>query len=95
VGGVPGHASGYFNPALPSDYVFKAHKGERVEITPAADTPARNAGLYFGPGSIVVQAGPGTDPNALAAMIDPAMARVIRAGGATKRAIQDVQQGRT
>lgn len=40
---VPGHASGFFSPALTGDYLFQAHSGERLEITPAAQTPARNA----------------------------------------------------
>lgn len=42
-GNIPGHATGFFSFGLPRDYVFRAHRGERVEITPASQTPARNA----------------------------------------------------
>ena len=62
--GGEGFAEGLLSPALPADGLFKLHKGERVEVTPAAQTPERNARderggrqVSFGPGSVVVQFG--------------------------------------
>jgi hypothetical protein len=36
-------AEGFYSPALPEDAFFQLHKGERVEVTPADETPRRNA----------------------------------------------------
>jgi hypothetical protein len=52
---IPGHAGGFFNPALPADYIFRAHKGERVEITPAADAGRAGGGLSLSIAGITVQ----------------------------------------
>lgn len=41
-------ASGFFSPMLPSDRTFRLHRGERVEITPASQTAARNAADRMG-----------------------------------------------
>lgn len=42
------YAAGFFSSSLSSDMVFKAHRGERVEITPAANSAGRNLGSYGG-----------------------------------------------
>jgi hypothetical protein len=91
-GAPPPHATGYFNPALPYDYVFRAHAGERLEITPASQTPARNAagGVSIGRISVAVYTQPGQSPAEFGEAVVNAVVSDIRRRGKIAEASQDL-----
>jgi len=93
----PGHALGFFSHSLPYDYSFRAHMGERVEITPASQTASRNAqggGISLSFPGMVINQQPGQDGRQMARDFEEGLAQSIKNGGPVKAAIQDVQAGR-
>ena len=52
-GRIPGHARGFYNPSLPADYTFRAHRGEEVKVTPAGGAGGTSFGGLIV--SIIVQ----------------------------------------
>lgn len=62
-------AGGFYSPELPTDMTMRVHRGERVEVTPAEDTPGRNA-RGGGAGNVAMTSAPiinlmGPSPDAL------------------------------
>lgn len=85
-----GAASGFYSPALPYDVDFTAHRGERVEITPASQTPARNAQAGGGVVNFNITVAPVINGATNPAAVTEAVAAAFRKGVLTEVARQAI-----
>lgn len=69
-------AEGFYSPALPADAFFQLHKGERVEVTPADETPMRNMRDAGGDTQVVVYIGGERLDGVIQRRIDAGLIRV-------------------